>query len=224
MGKPNGSVRVLIADDHPAMREGLCALLEGAPDIEIVGEARDGVETQRMVAALRPDVLLLDLVMPGLRPCQVEKWVRVNCPDTVTLVLTAHDRDLYLADMVEAGAAGFMSKNQSPERLLQAIRRVGQGEILFSQEQLARAQRWRETVGRRWESLTERERQVLHELADGLDNAAIAEALGVTPKTVAYHVTNLLRKLEVASRLEAAVWFHKHWSDRLRDDLEEFPG
>lgn len=185
-------------------------------------------EAQELVAKFCPDILLLDLIMPGLRPAELEKWVRTNYPDTVTLVLTAHDRQVYLAEMVEAGVAGFMTKEQPPDRLLQAIRRAGRGQIVLSQEQLTQAQDWRIKIGKRWESLTKRERQVLQLLADGLDNAAIAKVLGVTPKTAAYHVTNILSKLDVSSRLEAAVWFHNCWPDGppddLCNDLVKFPG
>ncbi|HDD24312.1 MAG TPA: response regulator transcription factor, partial [Chloroflexi bacterium] len=126
-----------------------------------MGEAKDGVETQQMMAELRPDILLLDLVMPGLRPFEVEKWVRANYPETVTLILTAHDRDCYLAKAVEAGAVGFLTKDEPPQRLVEAIRRAACGEVLITGGQLARTYSWQKEVGERWESLTEREREVL---------------------------------------------------------------
>jgi DNA-binding NarL/FixJ family response regulator len=214
------SIRVLLTDDHPVAREGIRAILERTPDIQIVGEARDGIEAKRMVADLCPDILLLDLVMPGPRPSEIEAWVRTHYPETITLVLTAHDRDAYLADMIEAGAVGFVTKEKALERLVEAIRRAARGEILFGSEQLTRARRWREEVGERWESLTGRERQVLQLLVEGLDNVAIAEALCVTTKTVEYHVTNTLNKLDAASRLEAVVWVRDHWPDGLPGDLQ----
>ena len=214
------SIRVLLADDHPVAREGIRAILERTHDIQIVGEAKDGIEAKRMVADLCPDILLLDLVMPGPRSSEIEAWVRTHYPETITLVLTAHDRDAYLADMIEAGAVGFVTKEKAPQRLVEAIRRAARGGILFDSEQLTRARRWREEVGERWESLTGRERQVLQLLVEGLDNAAIAEALCVTAKTVEYHVTNALSKLGVASRLEAVVWVKDHWPDGLPGDLQ----
>jgi len=221
MSETSDTIRVLLADDHPALRAGgIRAILEGTPDIQIVGEAKDGIEANRMVADLCPDILLLDLVMPGPRPSEIEAWVRTHYPETITLVLTAHDRDAFLADMVEAGAVGFVTKEEAPERLVEAIRRAARGEVIYDQEQLWRARRWREEVGERWESLTGRERQVLQLLVEGLDNAAIAEALCVTTKTVEYHVTNTLNKLGVASRLEAAVWVRDHWPDGLPGDLQ----
>ena len=199
-------IRVLLADDHPVTRAGMRAILEDAPDMQIVGEAKDGIEAERMVADLCPDILLLDLVMPGPRPSEIEAWVRTHYPETITLVLTAHDRDAFLADMVEAGAVGFVTKEEAPDRLVEAIRRAARGEVLFDSEQLTRARRWREEVGERWESLTEREQEVLALVAQGKSNGEIAERLCVTEKTVEKHVSNVLGKLELSSRTEAAMW------------------
>jgi DNA-binding NarL/FixJ family response regulator len=154
-----------------------------------------GIEAQKLTGELCPQVLLLDLVMPGPRPAEIARWVRTHCPETITLVLTAHDRDDYLAEMIEAGTVGFITKNEAPARLVGAIRRAVRGEILFDGKQLARARCWSEEVGERWESLTRREREVLQLLAQGLGNVAIAEALCVTTKTAAYHVANILGKL-----------------------------
>ena len=126
--------------------------------------------------------------------------------------------------MVEAGAVGFVVKDEAPETIVEAVRAAARGEVLFSGEQQARTRRWREEVGERWESLTEREREVLQLSAQGLDNAAIAEVLCVTPKTVEYHVTNILSKVGVASRLEAVVWVHKHWPDGLPGGLQDYLG
>ncbi len=162
------TVHVVLADDHPPTRRGVRAALEEAPDIEVAGEAKDGVEAKELVAELRPDVLLLDLVMLGPRPVDIERWVRDNYPETETLILTAHDRDAFLAEMEEAGAAGFLTKDEDTPALVQAIRRAARGETLYTQEQLDRARRWRQEVGARWESLTRREREVLRLVVEGL--------------------------------------------------------
>ncbi len=139
MGDLEPIIRLVLADDQEITRKGIRAMLSGAPDIEVVGEAKDGNEAQELTARLRPHILLLDLIMPGPRPYEVERWVRANCPETITLILTAHDRDAYLAEMVEAGAAGYLTKEISAQRLIEAIRRAVRGEALFDQTQLARA-------------------------------------------------------------------------------------
>ncbi len=208
-------IRLVLADDQPVTRAGLRTMLSEAPDIEIVGEAQDGIEAQELTARLRPHILLLDLVMPGPRPYEVERWVRTNCPETITLILTAHDRDAYLAEMVEAGAAGYLTKEISAQRLIEGIRRAVRGEVLFDGEQLERVRRWCEEAGEKLKGLSKRERQVLKLLVQGLDNAAIAEALNVTPKTAAFHVANILGKLEVDSRQAAIVWAHTYLPEDL---------
>jgi DNA-binding NarL/FixJ family response regulator len=203
-------ISLLLADDHPVTRTGIRAILEEAPDIQVVGEAKDGTEAQELVAKLHPRILLLDLQMPGPRPVEIEKWVRVHCPDTTTLVLTGHDRDAYLADMIEAGTAGFITKGTSAENLVRAIRRAAQGEILFNGEQLGRARRWREAAGEKWESLTDREREVLQLLVQGLDNTAIADKLCVSVNTVRSHNKRIYSKLGVTDRAEAVAFVLRH--------------
>jgi len=207
------SIRVLLADDHEVTRAGLRTILESADDFEVVGEAFDGDQARQLVRELNPDVLLLDLKMPGLPSFEVEKWVRQHYPKVVTLILTAHDRDFYLANMMEAGASGYLSKSDRAEKLVAAIRRAVSGELLFTDEQIDRVQQWNQEVGKRWESLTKRERQTLSLLVQGLDNAQIAVALGVTDRTSAFHVSNIIRKLGVSSRQEAIGWAIKHIPD-----------
>ncbi len=216
MPNPPRKITVLLADDHPVTRAGIRTILQEAPDIQIVAEADNGGDTERLVAELCPQILLLDLKMPGTSPTKLEKRLRTNCPETITLVLTAHDRDAYLAGMMDAGVAGFIAKTEGGEQLIAAIRRTAQGEFLFDSEQLARAQRWREEAGNRWKGLSDRERKILRLLTDGLDNKTIAMQLSVSPKTIAWHVTTILEKLRVKSRQEATAWVHKY----LPDDLE----
>jgi NarL family two-component system response regulator LiaR len=206
MNESKSTLRLVIADDHPTTRAGIRAILAQASDLLVIGEAQDGFEAQRLVAELKPHILLLDLQMLGPRPAEVEKWVRTHYPETITLVLTAHERDAYLASMADAGAAGFLSKSRPPEQLIAAIRRAAHGEILFDSEQLARIRRWREEVGQRWYSLTEREREVLTLIAQGKTDQQIADELHLHVKTAKNHVSNILHKLNVATRTEAAVW------------------
>jgi DNA-binding NarL/FixJ family response regulator len=206
-------ISVLLADDHEVTRAGLRTILEAANDIKVIGEAIDGDQAKKMVGKLNPDVLLLDLKMPGLPSYEVEKWVRQRYPEVVTLILTAHDRDFYLANMMEAGASGYLSKSDRAEKLIAAIRRAVRGEILFTDEQYERVQQWNQQVGKKWESLTKRERQTLNLLVQGLDNAQIATELGVSDRTAAFHVSNIIRKLGVTSRQEAIGWAVKHIPD-----------
>ena len=213
-------ITLVLADDHPTIRAGLRAILSETPDIQIVGEAQDGIEVKKIVEQLRPQILLLNLRMPGPRPAEVEKWVRTHCPETETLILTGLDRDFYLAEMMDAGVAGYLTKNETSERLIDSVRRAAQGYKVFTEEQYARVLKWHEAAGDKWESLTEREREIIKFVVKGLDNAEIAQALDVTSKTVAFHISNILDKLDVHSRQEAMAWVHRY----LSDILEELPG
>ena len=215
MSASQAQITVVIVDDHAIVRDGIRLILNSAPDMRVIGEASDGEGVKEIVNELHPTILLLDLKMPGPSPAEIEKWVRTHCPETTTLVLTAHDRDAYLAAMIDAGVVGYLSKNEKTETLLSAIRRAANGEILYTQKQLSRACHWREETGRLWESLTAREHEILRLLAEGLDNAAIAKKLFISKKTVAFHITNILKKLEVDSRLEAAAWLHRNLPDNL---------
>jgi DNA-binding NarL/FixJ family response regulator len=208
-------ITVILADDHPVTREGLRRILEQVPDIQIIGEAENGDDAMQLIATLQPQVLLLDLIMPGTPAREVEKWVRENYPAVVTLVLTAHDRDHYLASMLEAGVAGYLSKTERAENLIAAIRRSANGEYLITNEQLIRARNWRREAGEKWEKLTEREREVLLLMEQGLSNKAIASQLGVTVKTVAYHISAIFGRLDVESRHEAVAWYQKHFPKAL---------
>lgn len=203
-------IRVLIADDHAPTREGIYNLVQAAPDIDVVGEARDGTEAQQMTADLRPDILLLDLVMPDTKPADVEHWVRERYPETTVLILTGHDRDHFLAQAIEEGVAGYLTKDVGQTDLVAAIRRAAQGELLITGEQFARARRWSREVGARWACLTEREREVLGILARGKSNAEIAEVLSIAVRTVETHVGRILAKLDVASAREAIAWVWEH--------------
>ena len=210
-------ITVLLADDHPVTRAGIRAILNTAPDIQVIGEAASGFDVQEMVGELLPQVLLLDLQMPGPRPSELECWVREQYPEIVTLILTAHNRDAYLATMMDAGVVGFLSKEESEHSLIASIRLAVKGEILFSQEQIERAAHWRSEAGMRWDSLTERQREVLRLVARGMQNAKIAKELGVTTKTVAYHMTIIMKRLGVSTRSEAVAWMNQHAPENIEE-------
>jgi DNA-binding NarL/FixJ family response regulator len=213
-------ITLLLADDHPIALMGVRKIMENIPDFRVVGEAENGEEVRELVAKLRPRVLILDLKMPGTVPWQLEKWVRENFPGTVTLVLTAHDRDAYLSEMMKAGARGYLSKNERGENLIVAIRRAACGGSLFTEEQVQRALKWNRDPGVKWESLTKRERQVLALIEAGLENREISRRLSVGLKTIEGYVSNILKKLKVNSRGEARAWFAKNIPEELRENPE----
>lgn len=204
------AIRVLIVDDYPVTRQGVRTILEQAPDIAVIGEAADGTEAMVLVEQLRPNVVLLDVEMPGPRACEVEAWIRAHYPRTIGLVLSAHDRDAYLAEMMEAGAAGYLDKQIPAPQLVQAIQRAAQGECLFEIEQFRRAQCWRTEVQARWARLSPREKEVLTALAQEASTREIAQQLRISPQTVDTHICHLVRKLEVKNRAEAIAWAWNH--------------
>lgn len=212
--KSSQTITIVIADDEELVRAGIREILLQANDFEIIGEAKDGFEVRDLILKLHPRILLLDYRMPGPRASEQEKWVRENHPETLVLVLTAHDRDAYLTKAMEAGMSGFLLKNENAEQLILAIRRAAAEETsYFSDEQIERAQHWKQTVEAKWETLSHREREVLQHLAAGKDNKSIEALLSISLKTTEFHVTNILKKLELNSRNEAIVWMLKHQPD-----------
>ncbi len=206
-------ITVLIADDHPLALEGIRSIIEKAPEIKIVGKAQDGNEIKPMIAKLRPRILLLNLVMPNHNPVELAKWVRENYPDITTLVLTGHHRDASLAGMMEAGAAGYLDKTVQAEQLIDSIRLAASGVNLFDEQQKMRARTWHEEVEKKWNRLSEREKQVLRLLAEGVSNQEIASHLQITVKTLDKHLEKIYRKLAVDSRPKAVLWGKENMGD-----------
>jgi len=200
------TIRVLLADDHPTLRPGLRVLLDQAPNVEVMGEAEDGEEALAQIEALQPNVVVLDCQLPRMSGPEVAAEIKQRGLHTKVLALGAYSDDRYVRGMLEAGAVGYLLKSEAAGVIVEAVRAAAQGERLWTAEQLARVRRWREEVERRWESLTGREREVLALVAAGKSNKEIAQALSVTVWTVSFHVTNILKKLGVASRVEAAIW------------------
>jgi two-component system response regulator DevR len=199
-------IRVFIVDDHPVVRNGLRALLNAQPDIVVVGEASEGEGALRQIEALRPDVVLLDCCLPGPEGPAVAAAIRERHSTVSVLALSAYDDDRLLWGMWAAGAVGYVLKDEPLERILAAVRAAGRGETGFWPEQVERALRWWEETGRKWESLTEREREVLVRMAEGKSNREIAADLWISEKTVEKHVGRILEKLGVNTRIEAAIW------------------
>jgi DNA-binding NarL/FixJ family response regulator len=203
------SIHVLIADDHPLIRAGLCMALQTEPDIVVAGEASDGDEAQRKCADLQPDVLVLDLNMDGPPAVATLASVRELCPRTRVLILTAYDGDTYVRGLVQAGAMGYVLKDEVPEALVQAVRSVAQGGTWFSRpvvESLVHPKHDESDAP----PLTERESQIMRLIAQGLDNARIAEELCLSEQTIRNYVSRLYGKIGVQTRAEAVVWGRDH--------------
>lgn len=199
-------IRVVLADDHPALRFGLRVLLDREPDISVVGEADDGPTALEMSRTFTPDVLVLDCQLPEMDGAAVAGEIASQGIPTHVVALSAYDDDRYIAGMAHAGATGYLLKNEAPSRIVSAVRSVVAGIPLWTPDQLARAARWEAEIVRVRDGLTDREREVLGLVTEGLSNKEIAQRLVVTVRTVDFHVSNILRKLDAVSRVEAAVW------------------
>jgi two-component system, NarL family, response regulator LiaR len=198
-------IRVVLADDHALVREGTAELLERAGGVRVVGQAADGLEAIRLVEALRPDVLLLDLAMPGLDGLEVTRRARSSSPATAVVALTAHDEDAYVLAMLEAGACGYLSKASRGQEVVQAVRAAATGETVFSSGIGAKVAR--RAVGGHVDNcpLTARELDVLRAAARGLGNKQIGAELGMSSRTVQTHLTRIFARLGVSSRTEAVL-------------------
>jgi NarL family two-component system response regulator LiaR len=198
-------IRVLIADDHEVVRQGLRTFLEIDPELEVVGEAADGREAVRLAHRLRPDVVLMDLLMPELDGIVATQLIRQELPDTEVMALTSVLEDASVVGAVRAGAIGYLLKDTRAKELRQAIKAAAAGQVQLSPEAAARLMR--EVVApERPEVLSQRETDVLRLLAHGLANKEIAQRLSITEKTVKTHVSSILGKLGVQSRTQAALY------------------
>ena len=200
-------IKVLLADDHPALRAGIKGMLEKA-DIEVVGEAADGDEALRLAKRLGPDVLVLDAVMPGLRAPQVIHRLKETRPDLRVLVLTAYDDNELVFGLLEAGAVGYVLKEEALETIEAAVRATARGESWLSSKVAAKVMKkalGKEEAEEEAIPLSERELEVLRLMAKGWSNKRIAKELSITERTVRFHVGNVLGKLGVSSRMEAVM-------------------
>jgi DNA-binding NarL/FixJ family response regulator len=199
------TIRVFLVDDHPVVRAGLRALLEMEPDLDVVGEAGDGMSAINMVRKLRPDIVLTDLLLPDIDGVVVTQTIRAELPGTQVVILTSViEDDAFVVRAVRAGAIGYVLKNADIEALVQTVRSAAQGQVHLSPRAAARL--ILEMRAPKHESpLTHRELQVLREVAIGLTNKEIARALVIAETTVKSHVRAILDKLGVQSRTQAAL-------------------
>jgi DNA-binding NarL/FixJ family response regulator len=205
-------IRILIADDHALVRGGFAMILRAEVDMEVVGECGDGEEAVSAALRLAPDVVLMDVRMPRLDGIEATRRILATNPSVRVLVLTIFDQDDYVFEALAAGASGFLLKDIEPEELVRAVRIIARGDALLAPSVTRRLvgelvrERPRLAATRRLGDLTERETDVLREIARGLSNHEIAERLSVSETTVKTHVTHLLDKLELRDRVHAVIY------------------
>jgi len=216
------TIRLLVVDDHAIVRKGICALLAQVADMRVIGEASDGEAAVAQADALKPDVVLMDLVMPKMDGVEAIRQILARLPETRIIALTSFVADDKVFPAIKAGARGYLLKDSEPEELLATIRRVYAGEAslhpsiaLKVLDELSHPQKRPPTP----EPLTEREVQVLRLIARGLDNHAIAAQLNIGEATVRTHVGNILSKLQLANRVQAALYALRQGLTTLETDL-----
>jgi two-component system response regulator NreC len=197
-------IRVVIADDHTILREGLRKLLSEEGDIEVVGEAADGHDAIRKTEELKPDVVILDLAMPGLNGIAAAKKLRGAAPSAKILILTVHQEEEYVYETLRAGASGYVLKDAAAPDLISAIRKASKGEVYLSPEvsRLVVKEEGRTEIKTVSQELTNREREICKLLAEGHTVPEIATMIGISRKTVDVHKTRLMKKLDIHNRAE----------------------
>jgi len=202
-------IRILLVDDHAVVRAGLRMLLGADPELQIVGEAENGAQALRLTDELAPDVVLMDISMPDMNGIEATRKIKEQAPNVVVLALTMHEDDQYFFEMLAAGASGYVPKRAAPNDLLSAIHAVHNGGVflfpsvarVLVQDYVQRAAR-AGAAGHSFDVLTEREREVLALIAQGLSNQEIADQLVISAKTVNRHRENIMAKLNLHSRVE----------------------
>ena len=207
-------VTLLLADDHPIVLQGLRHLLEGEPEFRIVGEAGDGVEALQLVERLRPDILVVDMMMPGVNGLEVLRQVKKISPTTRTIVLSMQSADPYVAEALKNGAAGYVLKETGPGELIHAVQEVVQGNQFLSAKLSERFQSSMERIDGAppdsYETLTAREREILQMTVEGRTSAEIGDKLKISPRTVEVHRSNLSIKLGIKNQADLIRFAIKH--------------
>lgn len=206
-------IRVLLADDHPFFLYGVSTYLKTVPEIEIVGEANSGEDVVNQAKQLNPDVILMDIRMPGMNGIEATKKIKQSNPETNILIFTMFKDDQSVFTAMRMGAKGYILKDAGKEEIIRAIKTIAAGEAIFSAEIAAKMVHYFSSTRpaaseQLFPELTSREREVLYLIADGATNKEIAEHLNISNKTVSNYVTNILNKLQVSSREEAIQIVH----------------
>lgn len=209
------TISIVVADDHQVVREGLRALLESQDNMQVVGEAGGGVETTRVVEQVKPDVLVLDLMMQDMNGIEVTRQVCKRCPYTQVIILSMHGSEAYVVEALRAGARGYVLKESSSSDLVSAVHAVMGGRRYLSPSLSERAievytEKAEESLVDPYETLTAREREVLHLAAQGMTNAEIAEQLYIGQRTVETHRNSLMRKLGLKNQAAMIRYALKH--------------
>ena len=199
-------IRVIVVDDHSVVRQGLRMFLGADPELSVIGEARDGSEAIRLVRELHPEIVLMDLLMPGMDGLTAIPILRREFPDTEIIALTSVLEDTFVVDAVRAGAIGYLLKDTESFELCRAIKAAAAGQVQMSPQVLTRLLREVRTPDKGNEPLTDRENDVLRLLAEGFSNKEIAKSLNIGEQTVKTHVSRILDKLGVPSRTQAALY------------------
>ena len=208
-------IRVLLADDHPIVRAGIQSMLAKAPDIIVVAEVDNGMAVLAQIEAMAPDVLLLDMEMPGLSGVEVAQRLKAANSRVRVLALSAHDDEVYVRSLLASGASGYLMKEEAPELIVDAVRGIARGEKgWISRRAAAQMSDWTRVQEQENPELTDREMQILQLAATGATNREMALGLHIAEKTVEKHMTAVYAKLKVSSRVEAAiVAIKKGWAN-----------
>ncbi len=207
---PEAPARIILADDHPLVLEALRTLLDGQPGFKVIGTAADGRQLLDQVRQLRPDLVILDLQLPGINGLECLRRIKALDPAPQVVVLSAFGDAETVRAVVQAGAEGFVLKTDPPAQVVNAVRQVLGGQLVFPRS----ARRWLQPGV----ELTDLDRRLLNLLAAGRSNQEVAQALSVSPNTVKYYLKNLFRKLGVANRTEAVSWYLRHHRAFAGDD------